>query len=247
MPKSHPIYFEGDISIEENNPFGIFEAEITAPDNLDIPILQLRFKSENGVKTISPLGKWTSWYFSKELENLKKFGYSYQIKRGYIFEPKYIFRGFVDFLYDLKVKSARKSANYTISKMLLNSLYGRLGMNPKIENHIILPSEQAKKYYNLEPDIIPLKNGKELISFYKKSIFEGSENLNYLLNISVPISTAVTSYGRMYMSEFKLMFKNLGITLFYSDTDNLDIDQELDQKYIGRELGELKWEHTFDK
>jgi len=49
------------------------------------------------------------------------------------------------------------------------------------------------------------------------------------------------------MSEFKLMLKNLGITLFYSDTDNLDIDQELDQKYIGRELGELKWEHTFDK
>jgi len=44
--------------------------------------------------------------------------------------------------------------------MLLNSLYGRLGMDPEMEKHLILPSEDALKYYKLEPNIIPLNNGK---------------------------------------------------------------------------------------
>jgi len=66
-----PTYFEGDISLKENKPFGIFEVEIISPDKLDIPILKLRNKSEKGIKTISPLGKWTSWYFSEELYNAK--------------------------------------------------------------------------------------------------------------------------------------------------------------------------------
>jgi hypothetical protein len=31
--------------------------------------LQLRLKTNNEIKTISPLGRWTSWYFSEELYN----------------------------------------------------------------------------------------------------------------------------------------------------------------------------------
>jgi hypothetical protein len=128
--------------------------------------------------------------------------------------------------------------------MLLNSLYGRLGMDPKMETHIILPSKEALKYYNLEPDIIPLKNGKELISFFEKNDCDKSNNS---FNVSVPISTAVTAYGRIHMSKFKRMFLKLGITLFYSDTDSFDIDQLLDMKYVGSELGKLKLEHYFDE
>jgi hypothetical protein len=57
MPTSFPTYFEGDIFLKETKPFGIFEVEIIAPEKLDIPILQLRFKTDKGIKTISPLGK----------------------------------------------------------------------------------------------------------------------------------------------------------------------------------------------
>jgi len=60
MPSGYPIFFEGDIFLKENKPFGIFEVEITAPDKLEIPILQLIFKTDKGTKTLSPLGKWTS-------------------------------------------------------------------------------------------------------------------------------------------------------------------------------------------
>ena len=113
-----------------------------------------------------------------------------------------------------------------------------------METHIILSSEEALKYYKFEPDIIPLKNGKELISFFEENDYDKSRNS---LNVSVPISTAVTAYGRVFMSKFKMMFLKLGITLYYSDTDSFDIDQLLDQIYIGSELGKLKFEHSFDE
>jgi len=141
--------------------------------------------------------------------------------------------------------------------MLLNSLYGRLGMNPEMETHLILPSEQALKYYNLEPDIIPLNNGKELISFFETNVYDKSNNST---NVSVPISTAVTALGRIYMSKFKMMFLKLGITLYYSDTDSFDIDQLLDQIYISfkelklllhknkkLEIPQEKWYRDFSK
>lgn len=45
------------------------------------------------------------------------------------------------------------------------------------------------------------------------------------------------------MSEFKTMDD---ITLFYSDTDSIDINKPLDPKYIGTGLGKMKLEHVFD-
>jgi hypothetical protein len=56
MPIGQPTYFEGDINIKYKRPFGIFDVEITAPEDLNIPILQHRLKTINGHRTISPLG-----------------------------------------------------------------------------------------------------------------------------------------------------------------------------------------------
>lgn len=44
-----------------------------------------------------------------------------------------------------------------------------------------------------------LKNVKELISFFEGSAPNDGENK---VNISIPISTAVTAYGRINMSPF---------------------------------------------
>jgi hypothetical protein len=35
------------------------------------------------------------------------------------------------------------------------------------------------------------------------------------------------------------------ITLYYTDTDSIDIDHPLDPKYVGTELGKMKLEHIF--
>lgn len=168
-------------------------------------------------------------------------GYKINIKRGYLFEKDYIFTDFVNFLYELKVNSNKNSSDYIISKLLMNSLYGRLGMNPKMENHIIIRTENELEIFNsyIISNVLDLQNGKELISF-----FESYRNENRKLNISVPVSAAVTAYGRIHMSQFKFMSNH---TLYYTDTDSIDIDTELDSKFVSSELGKMKLEHIFDK
>lgn len=46
------------------------------------------------------------------------------------------------------------------------------------------------------------------------------------------------------MTQFKTM---KGFTLYYTDTDSIDVDRPLPDKYVGRELGLMKLEHIFDE
>nr|YP_009486079.1 hypothetical protein [Cantharellus lutescens]AWA82204.1 hypothetical protein [Cantharellus lutescens] len=57
MPVGNPIQFEGDITLVNKDAFGFFEVEVTAPKNMNIPLLQCRINTNTGIKTISPLGK----------------------------------------------------------------------------------------------------------------------------------------------------------------------------------------------
>ena len=103
----------------------------------------MRVKTKNGIRTISPKGNWTGVYLSEEIYNAMKYGYSFKVLRGYLFEKSYIFSDYVDRLYSLKQNSSKDSSDYIISKLLLNSLYGRLGMNPEMENHLIIESDNS--------------------------------------------------------------------------------------------------------
>ena len=55
-PVGNPIYFNGDILKDTPKAFGFFYCKIIAPDNLLHPILQLHYKTPNGIRTIAPLG-----------------------------------------------------------------------------------------------------------------------------------------------------------------------------------------------
>jgi hypothetical protein len=244
MPTDNPTYFEGDILKFDPKPYGFFEVEINTPDEMDIPLLQLRFKTKEGSKTIAPLGKWKGVYFSEELFNAQKYGYSFKILRGYLFQKKNLFKKYVNTLYELKVNSKKGSPDYIISKLLLNNLYGRLGMNPEMENHIICPYKDEIKYiandnYKVS-NIQDLNNGKLLLSYYE------TQNKDYdkPLNISIVVSSAVTANARIYMTYFKT---RKDFQLFYVDTDSIDINKALDDKYVGEKLGQMKLEHIFDK
>lgn len=257
MPIGNPIYFEGDINLIKEDtgynlikkPFGFFEVKVTAPDYykdkpMKIPILQTRIKTKNGLRTVAPLGTWTGIYFSEEINNALKYGYKFQILRGYLFEKQKIFSEYVDLLFNMKVNSKSGTPDYIISKLLLNTLYGRFGMDPQMENHLILNSEKSLLIQNekIVTNVIDLQNGKELISFFDEHNWS-EEKEKKTLNISVAISAAITAAGRIYMSQFKLMDD---ITLFYSDTDNIDINKPLPDQYIGKELGKMKLEHIFN-
>nr|QWO71392.1 DNA polymerase [Arthromyces claviformis] len=273
MPTGCPIYFEGDIlsiwnkhraenilksrtgdsNYQEKKPFGIFEVNIETPLDIKIPLLQTKVKLKNGTtRTIAPIGNWTGQYFSDELYNAEKYGYKFTVIRGYLFERGNIFTSYVDFLYEMKKYSEKGTPNYIISKLLLNSLYGRLGMSPIPENHLVISNKQANEFYSKYniTNVVDLKNGKELISFLdfdqqsQNNDIEHIDVENYKnKNISVVVSSVVTASARIHMSQFKT---NNSYTLYYTDTDSIDIDGELDSKFIGNELGQMKLEHTFN-
>src|ERR1700735_1548753 len=80
MPINNMKYFEGSLL---EVPFGFLFVEVSCPDNLHIPILQIHNKN----RTVSPLGKFKGWFFSEELINARdNFGYKLFIQ--YIDENK---------------------------------------------------------------------------------------------------------------------------------------------------------------
>lgn len=63
----------------------------------------------------------------------------------------------------------------------------------------------------------------------------------------MPIALAITAYARIHMSILKKVAQDLGLTIYYMDTDCLALSGKLDPIYISLELGKLKLEHVFDK
>jgi hypothetical protein len=56
MPVGVPTYFKGDIRLINPNAFGFFYCEIIAPDNIKHPIIQTHVKTNNGIRTMAPIG-----------------------------------------------------------------------------------------------------------------------------------------------------------------------------------------------
>lgn len=167
--------------------------------------------------------------------------YLFKVLCGYLFEKGNLFSDYVDNLYLLKLNSSKDSPDYLISKLLLNSLYGRLGMNPEMETHLIVSSHKAIEYHKkyLINNVIDFKNGRELISFFDDN---SSIDSNKPLNISIPISAAITSYARIHMSQF---LSDPNLIIFYTDTDSIFSNKPLPSHLIGKELGKLKLENIF--
>jgi|SRR6266850_141515 len=57
MPIGKPTLFEGDIRAIDKDAFGFFFCNIKAPDNLKHPIIQTHIKTDNGLRSVAPLGQ----------------------------------------------------------------------------------------------------------------------------------------------------------------------------------------------
>jgi len=66
--KERHYFFKPNFKLD--NFFGFLEVEVTAPKNLVIPLLPLKYQG----KTIFPTGTWVGTYFSEELKAVLKYG-----------------------------------------------------------------------------------------------------------------------------------------------------------------------------
>lgn len=248
-------YFYLNDNEESNKLFGHFYCDITAPEDLKYPILQIHYKGENGIRTISPVGNFSGWFFSEELKNSLKFGYKIKILRGYQFSRGKIFNGWVEDQYKLRTSYPKSHPMNYIGKILLNSLYGRFGMTDQFLDFILLDNLEFKNFdfvNNQVEEVINFKD-KFLVKYKNKVTLEeelkGSYNSGFI-NVSIPIASAVTAYARIHMSQFKdPKFMSLyDYNLYYSDTDSIYTDRPLPDKFISNSrLGALKLEGIYDK
>ena len=254
MPVGSPIFFEivdptfniSDLPSVNRTPFGFFNVDVKTPNNLDHPIIQTRVKTSEGFRTLAPLGEWNDVIFSEEMLNAEKYGYSFTIKSGYLFKRENIFEKYIQDVFTIKQNTPSSDPMYFVSKLLLNSLYGKFGMAYELDDHAIIKSSQLDSYIN-NPKIEvssfeELDDDLVLVSYLDTSKYEGLDFNNIDPNISIGIASAITAYSRMFMSQFK---NNPNFTLYYSDTDSVYVSGDFPSNFLGKELGQFKLESTF--
>jgi hypothetical protein len=220
-----------------------------------LPILQRRIKTANGYRTIAGLGSWEAWICSSEMDNAIKFGYHFEIIKGYQFETGDIFSGYINKMYNLRMEYKKGSAMNLIAKLLMNSLYGKFGMKDEMTKMEILAnktpeekqwiSDQFELYNTSIIDYIELNDfviiiRKSLTDIYyneKDDIFHGTE-------VNIAIASTMTSEARIFMSFFK---NNPEFNLYYSDTDSIFINKPLPTDLVGNNFGQFKLENVIRK
>lgn len=209
---------------------GMVKARITYPKSV-ICLFPVRIKEG----TIYPYGTFEGVYSTPELIRAEKEGAKVEFIEGIFWLKKErIFKEFIDDFYQLKRNST--GAKKEISKLILNSCYGKFGQK-RTKQIIISESEALKKRkeiinYNV------LGDDSSSMRFYCK------DELSYRnRNINPVYASFITAYSRIYLFDF---MKKLGFEhIYYCDTDSIICDIDMENRYIDdKELGLFKKEYS---
>lgn len=219
MPYDMPVYFKG--KYEEDKDYPLYIQKISCSFKIKpnkIPTIQLKNYRlafmENEYVEDSNGEIYTFTLTNVDLELfLKQYDIDYIVyEYGFKFKGiKGLFTSYIDKWTEEKIKAKKEgnSGMYTISKLLLNSLYGKFGTNPNTR----------RKYPYLEDGIV------------KFSLHE----METKDPIYVPIASFCTSYARRKTIETSqairdYSMKKYGVDKYvYSDTDSIhclfDVDE----------------------
>ena len=258
MPIGNPIF---TTEKELDKIFGFVYAVITPPseDVLKVASLQARI---NG-KVENPREIFERWIFSEELKSALKEGYTADIICGYKFKRGILlFDKYVDMFYELK-KNSKNPVERGMSKLMLNSLYGKFGMKDINSILRIISKEQSDKLnksYNytmlsdLGYDKVLVKYNSRISEKLRLLLKEEAEELNLikddgLVNVkgvpsAIQIAAAISGYARISINKYKNIPGN---NCFYSDTDSVILQKELDNNLVGYNIGQMKLEFDIEQ
>lgn len=211
LPYDYPIFYSGKYEEDKDYPLYIQKISCSFKTKKNkIPTLQLKnytlFFMENEYIEDSHDDIFTFTLTSVDLElflehyDVDNLVYEY----GYKFKGiKGLFTSYIDKWTEEKIKAKKEgnSGMYTISKLLLNSLYGKFGTNPNAR----------RKYPYLEDDIVKYRLHDEEV---KDPIY-------------LPIASFCTSYARRKTIETSQRIREYTLEKYgedyyiYSDTDSI--------------------------
>jgi len=228
----------------------IADAFVETTRDLYQPYLQINhLGKEDGLpennRTIAPNGSFTMKINSCEYFNaIKRGDYKITINQGFLWKARAVFKKYTEDLHLLRKSFPKSDPMNFICKLMSNSIYGRFAMKPIISKTELISRDEdigdfiEKNEIESHEDI---NHDYVLITYRPKDLFEwGILDIEY--SNSIAISSAITAYSRVFMSQFK---NNPKYNLYYMDTDSAWIDSEMKTNMIGIDLGQFKLENRF--
>ena len=197
--------------------------------------------------------------FTELIKEAIKYGYKFEVEFSYTFNrTPNVFKDYVLDNYKDKM-NAKEVVTRNISKLLLNSLYGKFGMKEIDAMMRILPIDKALELEqtNYVDYMFPLNSQFAIVKYRGRLPNEARQLfMNEELNINVPewstkelsrgnkkgvqssisIAAAIASYSAASMFPYMNLEDN---NLIYMDTDSAVLEKPLSKDLIGKEL--LKW------
>lgn len=244
-----PTNFKKFTHIYDPKAFGFYEATVRVPKGMYVPPLGLMLSIDEKTKKaepaadsrsgkfIFPTGEFSGVWSTIELEYARSLGVKIvKTGRGAVFENGgYIFKPFVESLWEIRKNSAKDSVDSFIAKLLLNSCYGRFGLNlerEKLEYDDGLGLGTPSEY---EFETNEELHGRKVIARFLRS----KERISSFTNVA--IAAWVTAHARIRMHKHYMKHQN---NLYYTDTDSVFVSCEMESS---PELGEFKYEYKAEE
>jgi hypothetical protein len=240
--------------LHNNEILSFIFCDIYVDKSINRPVYQTHIKVNNQIKTICATGIFRNqlryvleMLKYQELTNNKIRIIEDSITGGYRFKSAILFDKIINGLFEIKKSVSKSDPIYLIAKILMNSMYGRFGLNPMLQ---ILQLVNTMEIDNilLENNLSDNLHDELKIDDTDKSLLIFNETKDNL-NISVAIASAVSAYARLKMAPILL---DESIPVLYTDTDSIVIEGDLatlnNGKYshlLHNDLGGLKLKSVF--
>uniref|UniRef100_A0A803NCT6 DNA-directed DNA polymerase n=1 Tax=Chenopodium quinoa TaxID=63459 RepID=A0A803NCT6_CHEQI len=213
MPGGKPVWDGNLVDKDIDSLFGFIEAFVSCPSSV-----KKTFSPRSGKRwyTSLPTGDFVGVYYSEELKYARDIGYT--------------------------VIPAKKDGNEALSfvyKILMNSLYGRFGINPNSTKTELCDSERY--HFLMKQDSFigfhPIIENLYMVSYHTVT---ADDNIHWAQpkNSAVQLSAAITACARIYMHPFISRDD-----CYYTDTDSIVLANPLPEGLISSKvLGLFKLE-----
>lgn len=218
-------YKEGDM--------GFYECEVEVPKDMYLPPLPLVHQIGRTEKLIFPTGRFKGIYTSIEIDYARSLGIKVKAGRGAVFKNGgYLFKGYINELYKMRLEAKAKGDGVgdILCKLMMNSTYGRFGLNTDREQVLFDDFTTGLKPLK---ELEVRKNGKT--HYYRLMTKKVSLDTSFS-NVAIP--SWVTAHARIFMHKLMLPIQD---ELFYSDTDSMFTTRKLKSS---EGLGGLKEEYS---
>lgn len=217
----------------EPDSLGFYDATVIVPKNMKVPPLPTVQSLGISDKLIFPTGTFRGIFSTIELEYAKSVGCKILwTGRGAIFESAgHLFRDYITTLYERRMEAKKQGDGVgdVLCKLLMNSCYGRFGLNTEKEE---LVWDDGSVGLNPLCEITLFHRTRRLAT-RKKTLDKTFTN--------VAIAAWVTSLARIYMHKIYMQCQD---ELYYTDTDSIFTTKEFES---GNELGDLKLEYEVNE